>query len=56
MKNTLNQFAKTLGGAKALDFINRSSDIVLALFIITLIMMIIIPVSPTILDNLIAIN
>lgn len=56
MKNTFNHFVKSLGGEKALDFINRSSDIVLALFIITLIMMIIIPISPAILDNLIAIN
>ena len=56
MKQSFDTFVKSLGGAKALDFINRSSDIILALFIITLIMMIIIPVSPGILDNLIAIN
>ena len=47
---------RTLGGDRALRMINQSSDIVLALFIIILIMMIIIPVSPTVLDNLIALN
>lgn len=56
MKQFLDRTIKSLGGDRALDLINRSSDIILALFIITLIGMIIIPVSPGILDNLIAIN
>lgn len=36
--------------------INRSSDIILALFVVTIIVMIIIPVSHFILDGFIAIN
>ena len=34
------------GGERVLNIINQSSDIILAFFIITIIMMIIIPVSP----------
>ncbi len=45
-----------LGGDRMLTMINRSSDIVLAFFIIVIIGMIIIPVSPAIIDNLIAVN
>ncbi len=45
-----------LGGERALKLINQSSDIFLAFFIILIVMMIIIPISPMILDNLIAIN
>ncbi len=56
MKNFFNKTVHTLGGDKALRLINQSSDIVLALFIIILIMMIIIPVSPGVIDNLIALN
>ncbi len=56
MKNYIVRTVRFLGGPKTLSFITSSSDVVLALFIIVLIMMIIIPVSPTILDNLIAIN
>src|SRR3989344_7639847 len=52
----LERVARSLGGDKALNIINQSSDIVLALFIIILIMMIIIPVSPFVIDNLIALN
>ena len=54
MKNFFDRLARMLGGDKALNIINSSSDIVLALFIIVLIMMIIIPVSPVVLDNLLA--
>lgn len=56
MKNFFNSLMRSLGGDKSLNFINRSSDIILALFIIILIMMIIVPVSPNVLDNLIAVN
>lgn len=56
MKSVLSNLARALGGEKALRIINQSSDVVLALFIITIVMMIIIPVSPNFLDNLIAIN
>lgn len=56
MKNFIDKLARSLGGQRTLNLINSSSDIVLALFIIVLIMMIIIPVSPEVLDNLIAVN
>ncbi|MBS0620138.1 MAG: type III secretion system export apparatus subunit SctV [Verrucomicrobia bacterium] len=56
MKDMLTKLARTLGGERSLRFITSSSDIILALFIIVLIMMIIVPISPNILDNLIAIN
>lgn len=56
MKNFIMNLSRTLGGEKALRLITQSSDIVLAFFIITIVMMIIIPVSPAFLDNLIAIN
>ena len=56
MKNLFDRLLRSLGGEKVLRIINSSSDIVLALFIIVLIMMIIIPISPTVLDNLIALN
>ena len=56
MKNFINNLSRILGGEKALRLIVQSSDIVLAFFIITIVMMIIIPISPTFLDNLIAIN
>lgn len=56
MKNFIGSLSRVLGGEKALRLIMQSSDIVLAFFIITIVMMIIIPVSPAFLDNLIAIN
>jgi type III secretion protein V len=56
MKNFISNLSRMLGGEKALRVISQSSDVLLALFIITIVMMIIIPVSPTFLDNLIAIN
>ncbi len=56
MKKFFDRLARSLGGDRALNIINSSSDIILALFIIVLIMVIIIPVTPGILDNLIAIN
>ncbi|NDD57761.1 MAG: EscV/YscV/HrcV family type III secretion system export apparatus protein [Chlamydiae bacterium] len=56
MKNFLDRTLRSLGGDRALQLINRSSDIILAFFIVILIMMIIIPVSPGVLDNLIALN
>lgn len=56
MKEFFDRLSKSLGGDKALNIINRSSDVLLALFIIIIIMMIIIPISPTFLDNLIAVN
>lgn len=56
MKNFTVRLSNFLGSSRALGFIGQSSDIILALFIIILIMMIIIPISPNILDNFIAVN
>ncbi len=41
---------------KILTLITRSTDIILAIFIILLIMIIIVPISPGVLDNFIAVN
>lgn len=56
MNNFIKKLMRTLGGEKALGFINKSSDIILALFMVILIMMIIIPISPSVIDGLITIN
>jgi len=56
MKAFIEKLARMLGGNKALNVINQSSDLLLALFIVMIIMMIVIPISPGILDNLIALN
>ena len=56
MKRTNNPFIKFFSGQKLLNLITGSSDVILAFFIITIIMMIIIPVSPAVIDTLIAIN
>ena len=45
-----------LGNARFLSFLNRSSDIILACFVVIIIMMIIIPVPPDVIDAFIAIN
>ncbi len=45
-----------LSGDRMLRMVSRSTDLFLAVFIILLIMIIIVPVSPTVLDNFIAIN
>src|SRR3989344_8303722 len=47
---------RTLGGDRALAAISGSSDIVLAMLIIAIIMMLIFPVSPHVIDVLISIN
>lgn len=54
--NFFRRLAKFLGSDRALSVISRSSDLVLALFIILLVMIIIVPISPALLDNFIAIN
>ena len=51
-----NSLVRFLSGNKILNLITGSSDVILAFFIILIIAMIIIPVSPTVIDNLIAIN
>ncbi len=56
MKNFFQNLSRKLGSDSALAMINRSSDIVLAIFIILLIMIIIVPISPGVLDNFIAVN
>lgn len=47
---------KFLGGEKALNAITRSSDIMLAIIIVCIIMMLIFPVPPHVIDVLIAFN
>lgn len=44
------------GSTKFLNILSRSSDVILAFFVITIIGMIIIPVPPTVIDIMIAIN
>lgn len=56
MREFFRKMSRTLGGDRAMNLITQSSDLILACFIIILIMMIIIPISPEFLDNLIAIN
>lgn len=56
MKNYVARLNRLFGGARMLTIIGQSSDIILAFFVITIIAVIIIPVSPLILDNLIGIN
>ncbi len=56
MKDFFANLIRLLGGEKALRVISQSSDVLLAFFVITIVMMIIIPVSPGFLDTLIAIN
>ena len=56
LKRILDGITARLGGERSLENISRSSDIVLALFVIMIIGMIIIPLNPHIIDYLIAIN
>ncbi len=56
MKNFLDRITKFLGGERSLSSISRSSDFALAFLIIGIIMMLIFPVSPEVIDVLIAIN
>jgi len=56
MKAFFQRLAKSLGGERALNLVTRSTDLILAIFIILLIMIIIVPVSPAVLDNFIALN
>lgn len=56
MKKFLDSLGKYLGGEKALSTISRSSDLILAFVIISIIMMLIFPVSPHVIDLLISVN
>ena len=46
MKTFFTNLSRSLGGERFLRIIAQSSDVILAFFVITIIMMIIIPVSP----------
>lgn len=56
MKKLFDSLVRTLGGGKALRLIMGSSDVILAVFVITIVLMIIIPVPPILIDNFIAVN
>lgn len=56
IKKILDGITARLGGERSLDTISKSSDIALALLIISILAMIIIPVNPHIIDYLIAVN
>ncbi|MBN1914697.1 MAG: type III secretion system export apparatus subunit SctV [Parachlamydiales bacterium] len=56
MNKWFNSFTRLLGGEKALNTITRSSDLILAFIIISIIMMLIFPVSPHVIDVLISVN
>lgn len=56
IRRILDGITARLGGERSLAAISRSSDISLALLIVGVLAMIILPVSPTIIDYLIAIN
>jgi type III secretion protein V len=56
LKKLFNSIIRALGGDKTLKAISGSSDLVLALVIISIIMMLIFPVSPHVIDVLIALN
>src|SRR3990167_8608308 len=56
MNKFFNNLTRFLGGDRALSTIAGSSDLILAVLIISIIMMLIFPVSPHLIDVLIAIN
>lgn len=56
IRRVLDGITARLGGDRSLDTISRSSDIALAMVIIGILVMIILPVSPNIIDYLIALN
>lgn len=56
MNKILDNLTRLLGGERALGTISRSSDLMLAGLIIAIIMMLIFPVSPHIIDVLISLN
>lgn len=56
MKKVANFFARTLSGESTLNAINRSSDLILAGWIISVIIMIVLPVPPAIIDLTITFN
>ncbi len=56
MKRVTHFFSRLFGGEAALNTINRGSDLILAAWIIAVIVMIIIPVPPPVIDLLITFN
>lgn len=56
MKRVVDFLAQRLGGDLALNLINRSSDLILAAWIIGVIVMIVLPVPPPVIDLLITFN
>ena len=56
MKKFLENLSRFLGGERALSTISKSSDLILAFVIICIIMLLIFPVSPHVLDVLISLN
>jgi len=56
MRKFLANMINFLGGERALSSISRSSDLLLAFLILTIIMMLIFPVSPPVIDILISVN
>lgn len=52
----LEKMSLALGGSKILNIISKSTDAILALFVVTIIMVIIIPITPEMIDFLVAIN
>ncbi len=56
MNKILNTLSRFLGGKRALNTITGSSDLILAFIVICILMMLIFPVSPHVIDVLISIN
>jgi len=56
MNKILDNLSRLLGGSRALSTLTRSSDLLLAIFVISIIMMLIFPVSSHVIDILISIN
>src|SRR5579872_6339496 len=56
MNKILDNFTRFFGGERALNTISSSSDLILAAVVISIIMMLIFPVSPHMIDVLISIN
>jgi type III secretion protein V len=56
IKSLLDGITARLGGERSLERISRSSDIFLAILIMSILAMIILPVSPHVIDYLIAVN
>ncbi len=56
MNKLLNFVSRTFGGEAALNVINKSSDLILALWMIGVVLMIILPLPPAIVDLMITVN